>query len=398
MLQFLAILHLALGLQEVDQEIHFIEKEVMGIRDIETLKANAKFSNAVQAGESIILRSSKGAGSLVNINEEVTVDNWSLEFVVKHLFLHDVEKAGIYMWYTDKPLVSGKYKGGEPVFNGFVTGIEFSKERADIVFAFNYGLDFENKDLQTMRFDHINPLAIEHHDEFKVKIIHTEKNFKVELYDLDGHLLSDSFRIHEPLIMNRGNHKKNFAITTNYEHSAKDVFLELKELKISTREESERYNVAELHTEYNQYPRNKSDEELRAAVADATHFLSYLTVVLGTKDNNMIVEMVLVVKKRLRMLRESIEAVTSMLNASGEGGKLSVMSTKMNDLEMLSKELNLKIEAIKSKLGKQNTADGGVSTNRTFQMVKLAIAFSIGTVFRTIWEKVFFATKQGKKE
>lgn len=398
MIQFFAILHLAFGLNEVEHEMHFVEKEVMAIKDIKTFEANSKFSNAVHAGEKIILRSSKGAGSLVNINEEVTSDNWSFEFVVKHLFLHDVEKAGIYMWYTDKPLVSGKYKGGAPVFNGFVTGIEFSKEKADIVFAFNYGLDFENKDLQTMRFDHINPLVIEHHDEFKVKIIHTEKNFKVELYDLEGHLLSDSFRIHEPLIMNRGNHKKNFAITTNYEHSAKDVFLELKDMKISTREETEGYNVVELHTEYNQYPRNRSDEELRAAVADATHFLSYLTVVLGTKDNNMIVEMVLAVKKKLRMLRETIETVSSGLNAAGENGNEGIMNTKLNDLEKLSKEMGLKIEAIKLKLGKQNATGRSESSNRTLQVVALAIAFSIGTVFRTIGEKAFFSSKQGKKE
>lgn len=383
------------------QNQHVIEKEIMSINSPKLLEQNSTSSNVRLVKDSVILRSSKGEGSIINLKEEVETNNWSVEFMVKNLVLKDVERAGLYLWYTDKQLDKGRYKGGSNIFNGFITGIEFSKDRADIVFAFNYGLDFENKDLQTMKFDHINPNLIDHLDNFKVKIIHTEKNFKIELYDEHENLLSDSFRIHEPLIMNKDILKKNFAITTKYEHCPSEIYLELKDLKIFSREETEHYDIRDLHTDYNQHPRNKGDDEIRLAIADINHFLTYLTIVLGSKNKNSIIEMVLSVKKKLVSLRDSFDSLSNILNdKSSQDSTVQdlALNTKIGDLEKITEELNQKLEKTANKL--KSLKMNEYKDNSIFQkwIVGLSIVFLGVSVLKIVLIKVFSGTKSSKKE
>ena len=230
---------------------HVIETQLFSINNISSLDAHTKYTNVVKKNDHILLRSENGEGSLLNINEETSTDNWAFEFQVKNLVMNDVERAGMYLWYTDKEIVSGSYKGGNPIFNGFVTGIEFTKDRADIVFSFNYGLDFQNKELQTMRFDHINPLLIDHLDQLIIKVIHTEKNFKVEIYDLKKNLISDTFRIHEPMIMNKGMTRKHFAISTKYENCTDDIVFELTNINMNSRNENEDYYFTHITMDHN---------------------------------------------------------------------------------------------------------------------------------------------------
>ncbi|ELA42795.1 uncharacterized protein VICG_00110 [Vittaforma corneae ATCC 50505] len=397
----LCLLGFLKGEEAAHHNSHVLESEITSINDQKTLEANSQFYNIRKMDGSIILRSSSGDGSLINIKEETTSDNWSTEFTVKNLMLKDIEKAGIYLWYLDKPLEKGNYKGGSPTFNGFVTGIEFSKERSDVVFAFNYGLDFGNKDMQTTRFDRINPTLIDHLDEFKVKIIHTEKNFKIELFDDKGNLFSDSFRIHEPLIMNKHSREKIFAITTKYEHCPSDIFFELKDLRILAREESDRYDMRDLHTEFNQYPRNKSDEELRLAIADVNHFMSYLAIVLGSKNNNNIVEMVLSIKKKLRILKDSLDSIAGIVNDRSKLDTAShenAMNSKINELESMASELARKIESIKRKVRRMQDSGGKYTSSMLKWTLFACVVFLVGSVIKTIGEGILSRTKLPKKE
>lgn len=348
------ILHAALAQEEKDQVGYLVEKSLVHITDQKSLEENTSFFNVGKAEETLVLRSNAGLGSLINFKKDVGVEDWAVEFKVKNMILRDIEKAGVYLWYLDKPLEKGAYKGGSPKFNGFLTGIEFSKDRADIAFAFNYGLDFNSKEMQTIRYDHINPLLIEGLDEFKVKIIHTAKNFKVEIYDNMNSLLSDSFRIKEPLIMNQNVKERVFALTTVYEHCPNDVFFDLKELSISSREEKETYDVGHFHTDHNQYPRNKSDEELRLTVANIDHFLNYLTIVLGTKNKNTLIEMTVEVKKKLRVLKDSVDAIFggSIVRHVDEGTESHALDQKISELLLNGQELEKKVDEITKRLRK----------------------------------------------
>jgi len=352
-LVLISIVHLVSALEDVVHGSHVVEENLVAIKDQMSLEKKAVFFNVGKVDDALILRSSSGQGSLINLNQEITTDEWAVEFTIKNLLLKDVEKAGFYLWYLDKPLQKGDYKGGMSNFSGFVTGIEFSKDRADIAFVFNYGLDFNGKEDETTRLDHINPLLIDNLDEFRVKIIHTHKNFKVELYNIKGQLLADSFRIHEPLVMNQHVKEKAFAITTDYRYCPNDVFLELKDFKISSRSETENYDVGNVHTEYNQYPRNKSDDELRLAVANLDHFMNYLTIVLGTKDKNSIVEMTIAIKKKLRGLKDSIDGIFGSTSGQSQRKPHSqsvALDQKIKELESMGEELEIKVEMIAKKL------------------------------------------------
>lgn len=378
---------------------HVIERSTVSINNVDNLEKASSFSNVRKIGDEVALRSSDGKGSLINLNEQIASDNWSVEFMVKNLVLKDVEKAGMYLWYTEKKLEGGSYKGGNPVFNGFVLGVEFSQDKAELAFSFNYGLDFSRKDIQSTRYDCINPSLIDHLDQFRVKIIHTEKNFKIEVFDDSGTLVSDSFRIHEPLIMNKGS-SKNFAITTAYENAPSDVYLTLKDLKIYTREETEKYDYRDLYTEHNSFPRNKSDEELRMAVADIDHFLNYVTVVLGSGKQNNIVQMALEVKKRARLVKDSLD---SMISAAKEASKLSfhALETERSiKAEELARSLNdalLKAEKYRQKL-KEIGSRRRPSLKASNIVLVFGMIFLMATAARTVAGKILGRVKGSKKE
>lgn len=377
------------------------ENEILHIHDIVTLEKYSTLANVKKTDDAIILRSSSGEGSLINIKNESISDNWSTVFTVKNLILKDVETAGIYFWYVDKPLEKGAYKGGAPIFKGFLTGIEFAKERVDIVFAFNYGANFENKELQTTNFDRINPSLIDHLDEFKIKIIHTEKNFKIEIYDLMGNLLSDSFRIHEPLIMNRDIKEKKFAITTKYEHCPNDVFLEMKDLKINSRKELPEYDMRDLHTEFNQYPRSKSEDELRVSIAELDHFLSYVTIALGTKDHNNINEMALSIKKKLRLLKISLDSTLGLVNehlSDESSSRQATLLAKFSDLENIASTLTEKTVQIGKKLKKLTEESGRYTTSMAVWFLLMGMVFFVGSALKIVGERIFLRKVLSRKE
>lgn len=378
---------------------HVIEQSIMSISDIASLEKNSSFSNVRKIGNGVVLRSSDGKGSLINLNEKIASDNWSAEFVVKNLVLKDVERVGMYLWYTEKRIESGSYKGGDSVFNGFVLGVEFSQDRAELAFSFNYGLDFSRKDIQSTRHDRINPSLIDHLDHFRVKVIHTEKNFKIELFDDKGSLISDSFRIHEPLIMNRGNNKKNFAITTTYENTPADVYLELRDFKAHAREETEKYDYRDLHTEHNSFPRNKSDEELRMAVADIDHFLDYVTVVLGSGKQNSIVQATVEVKKKTRLIKDNLD---SMISTAKEVSRISLdaleteKSSKIGELEQSLNDILLKTEKYRLRL--KEIGSRSSSPKASSIVLVSGMVFLMVIAAKTVAGKLLGRVKSSKKE
>lgn len=400
-LKLLLFLWSFVATDNVIEDAHLTESELLTIHDIPTLETYANYSNISKKNDYIALRSDNGEGSLLNIKEDITTDNWSFEFQVKNLVMNDVEKAGMYVWYTDKEIKSGTYKGGDTIFNGFITGIEFTKDRADIIFSFNYGLDFKNKELQTMRFDHINPSLIDHLDQLYIKIIHTEKNFKVEIYDSKKNLISDSFRIHEPLIMNKGPTKKHFAITTKYEHCSPDLFFELSNLKVNSRTETENYDHTHVAIEHNQYPRNKSDQEIRVAIADLSHFMNYLMVVLGSRSKNSIIEMTLEAKKKLRVLQTTIDGmIQEFTNIQGidNAVKESTLKSKIADLESSLANNILRLENMKKKFKIEKTKKGLEFKSILLCGSLVGLMFAVAWELKSVFSQILGKSKVGKKE
>lgn len=361
---------------------HVEEHNLITINDFTTLQKKAKFTNVQEDNTAMILRSKNGDNSLINFSHEINNNSWSFEMVIKNLVLRDTEKAGIYLWYTDKELKQGVFKGGEPIFTGFLIGLEFRENRVDLAFGYNYNLDYLSKEIEAIRYDHINPSIIEHLDHFKFKVIYTEKNFKVELFDDKNSLISDSFRINEPLIMNRSNPKKHFGITTTYENAPNDVYFEIKDIKLFEREEKEKYNHRDMHTEYNNFPRTKAEEEIRTAIADIDHFSNYLGNVIGfDNESNSIIQMAIELRKKTRLIKDGIETlVASSAKSSNEDKNLQDEENLAKIQEMNKNLLGilLKLDHMKEEIRHVQYA----SKNKSFNVSHLILV--CGLLFLTL--------------
>lgn len=336
---------------------HVNETTLVDIKDLKSLESFSKYENVRLINDSFVLRDSNGNGSQISFKEMDNLPNWSFEFTVKNLILKDIENAGFYLWLTKDKLEKGGYNGGSYKFDGFVIGVDFNKERAAIAFSYNYGLDYEKIGHSAMKFDCINPILIENLEYFKFKVIHTDKNFKLEIYDDKNHLLSDHFRMLDPSL-GSPDLKKHFAITTTYSNVPLDIHFDLKEIKLNSRVETEDYDQRNVHTDHNIFPRSKEEEELRTALASVDFFSNYLSHTLGTESKNLIIEMLLNSKKKTKatkiLLEKSLSSVND-LNSSSSVINDEILYKKMLKLEKSLDDVSYQIDIFNYKLKRMIT-------------------------------------------
>lgn len=300
-------LAIAYYVEPVPHNLHVKESELFAIDNYDALTKITRLEGARKSGNDIILRGADGEGSLIHIDQKILTPNWSFEMLIKVPKLKDIEKTGIYYWYTVTELKSGGYKGGKYTFHGFVVGLEFSKSKAEIVFSYNHGINFEKIHEFLTKYDCLNPAIINKQDSLKFKIIHTENNFKVEVFDAQNNLISDNFKMYDQLILHDDLKNHHLALTTTYNHSNKDTHINLLGMKMNDRVESNDYDARDTHTKYNTFPRNKEDEELRLASASLEHFKNYLYHAVGDSKTNRMIDMMYEIKKKTKGSKDFLE-------------------------------------------------------------------------------------------
>lgn len=318
------------------------------VTDLLNIRDRSVFRNVREDAGKIVLRSADGFGSLITLSNPNTTDNWAVEFKVPNMRLKRLQKAGLFLWYTRERLEEGPFKGVQGKFTGFMAGIEFAAERAELVFSYNYGLDYENKEMVTLHRDHINPDVLERVDEITVKIVHTVNNFIMELYS-GGSLIADSFRIHDTLlpVEDGGNH---FALTTSYERCPDAVAFELEGFKILEREEGERYDPTNHHVLHNRFSRTEGGAEVLHAIANIEHFMAYAVNALGTGDTSAVSEMVVRLKDAVRLQRTGLDEVLGQARdaKTAEDGSLARESTaRIGEFEERLDEVYRRMEELR---------------------------------------------------
>lgn len=328
--------------------LHVDESSVFSITDPEGFSEHSSSKNVQLDGRKIILRSSDGAGSIVNLANENLLDDWAVELAFQRLVLGDMQRAGLYFWYTDDKLEEGPLLGGQHKFTGFLAGIEFQHSEANLVFSYNPGVDYSAHNSTGLYRDLISPNILDGVNDMIMKIIHTKNNFKIELYNGEK-LIFDSLRLAGALNLVHDSKPKHFGLTTSYDECPPGIAFHLNRMSVAERREDESYNLENHHTQHNDFPRTASEIELRHAIADANYFITYLALVLGSDDHNVLASMVVKIKEMARRCRTKLDGLITALKQNTTDNSIEV-EKRAEDFDRRLLEIYNNVEQLKNSI------------------------------------------------
>ncbi|KAI5173107.1 hypothetical protein NEFER03_2085 [Nematocida sp. LUAm3] len=316
-------------------------------RPLELIGLTEKLSvvhNGEKQGDSWMLKG-HGKGSLVNfINKNENQDEWSVEMHFRVPDLMHTQFAGIYLWYTVEQIAPGEYKGAQGRFNGLVAGIEFLGKSVDLMVSVNHGeedyagLRSEDTELR----DAPEPSIFRGHRELTLKVISTAKNFKVEVYGEDKHLLYDKIRYTSMTEIGSRLSGKYFGVSTDYHENMSAEGIVLNEVLMRSREEGELYDPDTEHTVVKEVaPRapsevNHPQEEVQHTISMIEHLTKYLRIVLGEPIAKPINENVLYIKKLMNFQSAHILELRDLLQGVIEVCKKNAEKERIHRDEILS--------------------------------------------------------------
>ncbi|KRH95317.1 putative Concanavalin A-like lectin/glucanase protein [Pseudoloma neurophilia] len=299
--------------------------------------------NAIVQDDHIKMRVSADRGSLISFKEKNEAEEWSFEFKFDELQLKYPEFAGIYMWYTDERIKSGNIGGIDGNFTGIMTGIEFIGQGLKILIGGN----LENKKIEKFddiiqHRDTVSPARFKDVEEFRVKIISTNKNYKIEIYEKDK-LLYDSLRFFDTSVLGDHGKGKYFGITTYYEKTSSQKSFILKDIKTFKRTENPDYDPLKFDAvEAKDEPRlgheiDYNSKEVQHLISNVEHMMAYLKAILGKPGGSTVYQSAYDAKissfesqKMLLRLDNDIKNLDTHLKNSGT----QVLGTKIGDVEM----------------------------------------------------------------
>ena len=306
----------------VDQsplDTHVKETLLTSFSNYEDLGKIATYTNVFSNDSRLFLSNENhhDKGSLINLTEKIATVDFSIKFTLDHLILKDSEVSGAYVWFTEKPITFGNFRNGPSKFKGFMGGVEFAHNKARLVFSYNHGEDYKGKEHVAIVYDKIDESKLEGVSELTIKIIHTRNNIKFEVYDGDV-LLSDTFKINDPELVEMESETNHIGFTTYYEDIKPETILELKSFELYSRKEEDNYNNMDLHTEHNSHVYSKSTSTVIDATANVSHFLSYLTAVLGDAGMSSIEKLIIDVKEEIREVYNKVHDLPININIQND--------------------------------------------------------------------------------
>ncbi|EJW02950.1 hypothetical protein EDEG_02662 [Edhazardia aedis USNM 41457] len=273
------------------------------------------FKNAIKKADGIELRGSADGGSLITFSEKNTSDDWSFEFTINNPHLHFPENAGVYIWYTDDVPDAGDFNGVHNKFKGMMAGIEFLGKFIELSLASNDGelnaKDFE--DTIVMK-DSIDPKRFENIEEFRIKLISTNVNFKIEIYDGDK-LVYDNLRYLNVSILGDLRKGKHFSITTTYEKVPLSKHITLSHARAYKRTELEGYDPLKIESEKPQKTVRMYDEvfhynkNIQHLISNLENFAFFMRNVIGEPMGRNLLKGLSEMQKSLLDYHDELEKV-----------------------------------------------------------------------------------------
>ncbi|EPR79785.1 Threonyl-tRNA synthetase [Spraguea lophii 42_110] len=320
---------------------------------------NLALKNVVINREDLIMKSLDGKDSIINFKTENKHENWSFEFVVNDINVAYPQKAGIFLWYTEKPVNYGnKLFGTDGDFNGIMAGVEFLGRSMEILIAVNDGQDITHLDSYddiVVIKDSPNPERYRNISKLRIKIISTKQNFKIEIYDKDN-LIYDNLRLYDSPLLKDRKSGKFFSLSSSYSKVSDEKKFILSAAKLYERNELEGYDTKHIHTEEIKHdPRyhdaiNHPTLEVQHLISNVEHLMKYLNVVLGTPIGSSIVESSyntkLAVLKQENNIKNILTSVED-IKKSTKLNSLSILSNKLSDIEERINKVNVGLIEVK---------------------------------------------------
>lgn len=290
--------------------------------------------------DGLSLRRHTDEGGLVVFLAPNPYEGWSFSYTFTRADLRFPHVGGVYLWYTSDIQDQGSYRGGHDMFEGIMAGIEFRGSQPEIVMAMNDGkANFMGSEDMTLYRDTINPERLKGVRDITVKVISTNKNFKVELYDGDK-LLYDSFRYHSKGSLAGVGSGKYFNITSFYDKAPSDSVYKLKSAQLFERTETDEYEVHSIHAPaVAMAPRSPDgvmheDEEIRHLISRMEYLNEYLHLVVGDAHNSSFDKVAHVLSEQLKSHMKRIEEVIATPRNGAPETKLMALNEKMNGIDI----------------------------------------------------------------
>lgn len=349
---FSIMILLALVLAWLTRATDVIEEVLVKLDSIQDIKDVSRIENVQGTDDFIRLRGKTGGNSLVIIEDPLAEEEWSAEVSVGNIKMDDIQRAGIYMWYTAHPIKEGVFKGVTPEFDGIMAGIELSEGHTDIVLAINDGKLGIGHEIYR-KYDRIPQHLVDESQSLTLKIIHTKKNFKVELHN-EMRMLSDTLKIDNQVIRKDISEIPHYlGLSTDYRHCPDWIAFHLNQINILSRKESDNYSTLHINTKPNNFLRRKSDDEVRHTIAEIVHTLLYLDILMGTEQPNELEKIFFRTTDNIRGMGSSIDrgiSESKERTAKTKGLHREEAESKFNALESDVERLKDVLDAMKNEL------------------------------------------------
>lgn len=328
-----------------------------------------------------------------------TEKNWAFTIEFNEPNLDSNEKAGIYLRYTEERPKTGLYKGGSSKFTGMVAGIEFGGKTANLIFTHNEGKEILGMEDFYTNSDSIKPSRLKGVSKLKMKIINTEKNIKIELYDEDR-LIYDGFRpvIGKKLpIQGSGGY---FGITTAYKEVSTSKIFHLKNAQLYSRLESEDYDP-DIRQDTKQkiltrekYEINHPNVDVKDLIHKTEHLLAFIHKIFGDVGSSLIERADEILEKELNTLNDKIKRYININRANENEATKSI---NVNRLEVKIKQLKRKINELNYSLHENvSKKSQGLSTKK-YLMLMVGSGILGVLIYRELQKSMVFRNVKGSQ-
>lgn len=309
--------------------------------------------NVLVKPDKLVLRSSIDESSMVRWDIPNTRDGWSFVVNFNELNLGSSESAGLYLFYTNEKPVIGDFKGANSVFHGCVAGIEFNGKGVDLVYAKNDGLDYRSVDEYVTKVDSLNPRRFRNIEFLKLKVIATDKNFKVEIYDGDT-IIYDNFRFFAKEDLENHKSSKYFGIFADYKNVSSGKAFEISSAQAFHREELGEYSVSRSYmsktvpTVTNKNEISHPNTDVRDFIFKVNATTAHMRRLLGELPETILSHSEKELIKEMDALSEKLERLKSMhrnhITKSGVPSGLNELDLKIKKLSRSIGDIEYAIE------------------------------------------------------
>lgn len=293
---------------------------------------------------------SSGSPSQLTFDKTNPENEWSFEFEINVPHLRYPQTSSIHAWYTDK-LVDGVIPKDD--FHGFVAGLEFVGRSVEVFVAVR-----ENSNEKVVR-DYFEFGLIEDLEKIRIKVIHTSKNMKVEIYN-DKDIIYDHLRLLDQKYFGVHTAGGHLTLIAHYVQVDKSDAFKVSLMSLNKRQETDKYDPHRVEVLFVE-GHDADKQELRSVVADFEHFMKYIEMVFGDPQGSTMTRSVVGAKTDMSKLGKVLAQLDTLirsrqnLNTQELHNTLERLEVEIRNLqkEMMGMQVySLKAQAYASKSNK----------------------------------------------